>query len=113
MLDYLRSEDEGVDVVTEEFSSSRGSSETQGPLGERGKCSMELPCSQPQCRAADKLDNIMKAGAHSIVLLRISLRLRHSRSEIHMTGVMTGGFCALLSSMERIPHSSLLQVLFF
>ena len=76
MLDYLRSEDEGVDVVTEEFSSSRGSSETQGPLGERGKCSMELPCSQPQCRAADKLDNIMKAGlAHSIVLLQISLRL--------------------------------------
>ena len=104
MLDYLRSEDEGVDVVTEEFSSSRGSSETQGPLGERGKCSMELPCSQPQCRAADKLDNIMKAGlAHSIVLIQISLRLRHSRSEIHMTGVMTGGILCLAFKHGKNP----------
>ena len=59
MLEYLRSEDEGV--VTEEFSSSRGSSETQGPLAERGKCSL-APCSEPQCQAANKLDTIMKAS---------------------------------------------------
>ena len=61
MLEYLRSEDEGV--VTEEFSSSRGSSETQGPLAERGKCSL-APCSEPQCQAATKLDTIMKASLH-------------------------------------------------
>ena len=69
MLDSLKFEDEGV--VTEEFSSSRGSSEPQGPLVERGKCG-RAPCSEPQCRAADKLDDIMKAG---IVLFDVFLQL--------------------------------------
>ena len=66
MLEYLRSEDD-EGVVTEEFSSSRGSSETQEPLVERGKCPRQ-PCSEPQCQAATKLENIMKEWHCSLSL---------------------------------------------
>ena len=59
MLDYQRSEDEGV--VTEDFSESRGSSETKEVPEERGggKCNV-VRCEEPKCQAMKKFDNIMK-----------------------------------------------------
>ena len=78
MLEYLRSEDD-EGVVTEEFSSSRGSSETQEPLVERGKCSRP-PCQEAQCQAAAKLENIMKEWHCSLSLYRPLSHLSYSVS---------------------------------
>ena len=57
MLDYQRSEDEGV--VTEDFSESRGSSETKEHPGVVEKCRV-VRCEEPRCQAINKFDNIMK-----------------------------------------------------
>lgn len=59
MTDAARSDDEGV--VTEDFSESRGSSETKDTIDER-KCSVAHG-QETSCHASQKFDTIMKVLA--------------------------------------------------
>ena len=58
MTDAARSDDEGV--VTEDFSESRGSSETKDTIDER-KCSV-IRCQEQSCQASQKFETILKVG---------------------------------------------------
>ena len=58
MTDAARSDDEGC--VTEEFSESRGSSETKEEEVDES-CSI-IRCKEPSCQASKKFDTILKVS---------------------------------------------------